>query len=138
MQVPVVSKVGKPLMPTKPSRARRWLKEGKAVKRRSNVGMFYSQLIVEIGKATQPIAVRVDPGKKCSGIAIRSTRASLFQLHLVLPFDTVRFSMKQRQIIHRWGQFSAGKVSLMARNTGLLVSDSRPRLICTEVGLSWR
>jgi hypothetical protein len=100
--------------------------------------MFYRQLIVEVGEATQPIAVRVDPGKKCSEIGVRSPRASLFQVHLVLPFDTVRFSMKQRQIIHRWGQFSAGKVSLMARNTGLLVSDSRPSLTCPEVGVSWR
>ena len=29
--VSVISKNGKPLMPTKPSRARRWLEEGKAV-----------------------------------------------------------------------------------------------------------
>ena len=28
--VPVVSKTGEPLMPTKPSRARRWIKAGKA------------------------------------------------------------------------------------------------------------
>ena len=31
-RVPVISKEGKPLMPTKASRARRWLKEGIGVK----------------------------------------------------------------------------------------------------------
>ncbi|QIZ73831.1 hypothetical protein HCG48_19190 [Oxynema aestuarii AP17] len=138
MRVPVVSKEGKLLMPTQPSWARHWLKEGKAVKRRSDVGMFYRQLIVEGGEATQLIAVRVDPGKKCLGIAIRRLRATLFQADLILCFDRVRFSMKQRRIIHRWGQFLAGKVFLMARNRGLLISDSRPSLTCPEVGLSWR
>ncbi|ELR99119.1 RRXRR domain-containing protein, partial [Gloeocapsa sp. PCC 73106] len=29
-RVPVISKDNQPLMPTKPSRARRWIKEGKA------------------------------------------------------------------------------------------------------------
>ncbi|MCA2707735.1 MAG: RRXRR domain-containing protein, partial [Microcystis sp. M038S2] len=30
-RVPGISKAGKPLMPTNPSRARRWIKEGKAI-----------------------------------------------------------------------------------------------------------
>ncbi|MEQ8465727.1 MAG: RRXRR domain-containing protein [Coleofasciculus sp. E1-EBD-02] len=40
IRVPVVSKEGKPLMPTKPSRARRWVKEGKAIGRWSDLDIF--------------------------------------------------------------------------------------------------
>ncbi|HID27159.1 MAG TPA: hypothetical protein EYP22_04935 [Methanosarcinales archaeon] len=47
LRVPVVSKEGKPLMPTKASRARKWIKSGKAVKRWSKTGLFYIQLQVE-------------------------------------------------------------------------------------------
>ncbi len=46
-RVPVVSKSGKPLMPTKPSRARRWLKEGKAQIYRNDLQQFAIQLTVD-------------------------------------------------------------------------------------------
>ncbi|MCZ8289048.1 RRXRR domain-containing protein, partial [Microcystis sp. LE19-59.1C] len=42
-RVPVISKDGKPLMPTKPSRARRWIKEGKAIGKFNDLGIFYVQ-----------------------------------------------------------------------------------------------
>lgn len=45
LRVPVVSPDGKPLMPTKPSRARRWIRDGLAVKKWSDLGVFYVQLI---------------------------------------------------------------------------------------------
>ena len=101
MRVPVVSKEGKPLMPTKPSRARRWLKEGKAVKRWSDTGLFYVQLTVDAGEFAQPIAIGVDPGKKFSGIGVQSAKETLFQGHLILPFDTVRKRMEQRRMMRR-------------------------------------
>ena len=57
-RVPVVSKEGKPLMPTKPSRARRWVKEGKAVKKWSDLGVYYVQLTTPpSAEEVQPIAV---------------------------------------------------------------------------------
>jgi len=34
-------------MPTKPSRARRWIKEGKAIGKFNDLGQFYVQLIAE-------------------------------------------------------------------------------------------
>lgn len=101
MRIPVISKESKPLMPTKPSRARRWLKEGKAVKRWSDTGLFYVQLMVDAGELTQPIAVGVDPGKNFSGIGVQSAKETLFQGHLILPFDTVRKRMKQRRMMRQ-------------------------------------
>ncbi len=62
-RVPVVSCEGKPLMPTKSSRARRWVKEGKAIRKWSDAGIYYVQLISPTGNETQPVVVGVDPGK---------------------------------------------------------------------------
>jgi hypothetical protein len=65
MRVPVLSPEGQPLMPTKPSRARRWLKSGKAKIVYNDLGIFTIQLMFESsGTNTQPISVGVDPGKK--------------------------------------------------------------------------
>jgi len=58
-RVPVISKNGKPLMPTQPSRARRWLREEKAVIHRNDLQCFAVQLTVDSGKETQPVAVGV-------------------------------------------------------------------------------
>jgi len=70
--VPVVDKNQKPLMPTKPSRARKWIKEGKATpfwKR----GVFCVRLNIEpSGEEKQDIAVGVDPGSKKEGFSILS------------------------------------------------------------------
>ena len=72
MWVPVVDKDQKPLMPTKPSRARRWIKEGKATpfwKR----GIFCVRLNVDpSSRKTQPIAVGIDPGSKKEGFSVKS------------------------------------------------------------------
>ncbi|NEP00924.1 MAG: hypothetical protein F6K58_20130 [Symploca sp. SIO2E9] len=94
-RVPVISKSGKPLMPTKPSRARRWLKEGKARIYRNDLQQFAIQLTVDAGTKTQPITVGIDPGKLFTGIGGQSVKATLFTAHLELPF---------RHLF--WGQFS--------------------------------
>lgn len=64
LRVPVISKDNKPLMPAKSSRVRRWIKEGKAIGRFNDLGIFYVQLIAEPSdNNTQPIAIGIDPGK---------------------------------------------------------------------------
>ena len=84
MRVPVVDRNHNPLMPTKPARARRWLKAGKAIKRWSDVGVFYVQLTVDPSDVElQPVTAGIDPGKKYSGIGVQSAKSSLFMAHLV-------------------------------------------------------
>ncbi len=100
-RVPVVSKSGKPLMPTKPSRARRWLKEGKARIYRNDLQQFAIQLTVDADTKTQPIAVGIDPGKLFTGIGVQSSKATLFTAHIELPFKTVTKRMSDRRMMRR-------------------------------------
>ncbi|MEA5468154.1 RRXRR domain-containing protein [Spirulina sp. 06S082] len=101
-RVPVLSPEGKPLMPTKASRARRWLKEGKAKVCDSDLGVFCVQLLQEpSGEETQEIAVGIDSGKLFSGIGVVSTKATLFKAHLQLPFKSVIQKMTTRRMLRR-------------------------------------
>ena len=62
--VPVVDSQQRPLMPTTPSRARRWVKSGKATHFWKG-GLYCVRLNVEpSAPETQPIAVGIDPGSK--------------------------------------------------------------------------
>lgn len=87
MRVPVISVDNIPLMPTKPSRARPWIKEGKAIGKFNKLGIFYVQLITESSNTkAQEIVIGLDPGKMFSGIAVQSNKYTLQMLHLVIPF----------------------------------------------------
>lgn len=101
LRIPVVDINHKPLMPAKPSRVRRWLEQGRAVKRWSDTGLFYIQITFETGDKVQPVSVGIDPGKLYSGIAVQSARFTLFTAHLVLPFKTVKDRMEQRAMMRR-------------------------------------
>jgi RRXRR protein len=102
MRVPVISSLNIALMPTKPSRARRWIKDGKAVGKFDRLGIFYVQLTVEPSDTqTQEIVIGLDPGKMFSGVAVQSKKYTLLLLHLVLPFKMVKDRMEQRAMIRR-------------------------------------
>jgi RRXRR protein len=102
MRVPVISVDNKPLMPTKPSRARRWIKKGKAIGKFNKLGIFYVQLTTEPSDTqTQDIVIGLDPGKMFSGCSVQSQKYTLQMLHLVLPFKTVKDRMEQRAMMRR-------------------------------------
>ena len=72
MFVPVVDKHQKPLMPTKPSRARKWIRDNKATPFWNN-GVFCVRLNVDpSNRYFQEIVVGVDPGSKKEGFTIKS------------------------------------------------------------------
>ena len=71
MFISVVNQKQEPLMPTKPSRARRWILSGKATPF-WNHGVFCVRLNQPSGEAKQEIAVGIDPGSKKEGFTVKS------------------------------------------------------------------
>jgi hypothetical protein len=70
--VPVVNQANQPLMPTKPSRARRWVKSGKATPFWRK-GVFCVRLNVEPSDSqTQAVVVGIDPGSKKEAFTVKS------------------------------------------------------------------
>ncbi|NER99827.1 MAG: hypothetical protein F6J86_39485 [Symploca sp. SIO1B1] len=101
-RVPVISPQGKALMPTKPSRARKWLKKGKARIYKNALNVFAIQLIDEpSGEEAQDVVIGIDPGKMFSGVGVQSSKATLLKLHLILPFPNVTKKMTRRRILRR-------------------------------------
>ena len=101
-RVPVVDKNNLPLMPTKPSKARRLVRDGQAVGKFNKLGQYYIQLTFEpSGTETQTISCGLDPGKHYSGIGVQSKNYTLWTAHLFLPFETVKKRIEQRRMIRR-------------------------------------
>jgi len=69
--VPVVGLDGRPLMPTKASRARKMLENGRAIPFFIK-GFFVIKMVVKTGKKVQPIAIGIDPGSKMEGYTVMS------------------------------------------------------------------
>jgi hypothetical protein len=91
IRVPVQNPDGSPAMPTKPSRARRMVRDGIATGHWNDAGIYYLKLVAEpSGRETQPIHLGCDPGKSFTGIGIQSKKATLYKAHLVLPFQRIK------------------------------------------------
>lgn len=89
-------------MPTKLTRAKKWVEQGKAKWVKTDLRIKAVRLTSEpSGRATQPIAIGIDPGKSFSGIGVQSTKATLFTAHLRLPFKRVRERMESRAMMRR-------------------------------------
>lgn len=104
MFVPVVDSENRPLMPTTPSRAKRWIKSGKATpfwKKR----VFCVRLNVEPSDTNrQPIAVGIDPGSKREAFTVKSHSHTYLnvQTHAV---DWVKDHIETRRNMRRARRF---------------------------------
>jgi hypothetical protein len=80
--VPVMDQDGKtPLMPTTPSRARRWIKNGEATPFFKK-GVFCVRLNrAPCGQERQPIVATVDPGSKREGFTVKSKAHTYLNIH---------------------------------------------------------
>ena len=102
LRVPVIDKDGRVLMPTKPSRARRWLKQGKAKLYKNDLQVFAIQINFDpSGRKEQKIVAGIDPGKLFTGIAVQSAKFTLWLGHLYLPFQKVKDRMETRAMMRR-------------------------------------
>lgn len=100
-RIPVTSQDAKPLMPTTPARARKWIKSGKALPKRNKLGVFYVQLIAKpSGYEVQSIVAGTDRGKCFTGIAFQTKLATIAIFHVVLPgFYKSKKNTKDRQSV---------------------------------------
>lgn len=89
-------------MPAKASRAKRWLKSGRAKVVHNDLNVFSIQLLFEpSGYEVQDVALGIDPGKMFTGIGVQTSRFTLFTAHLVLPFKAVTKKMDARRLLRR-------------------------------------
>ena len=88
MLVYVLNKHGKPLMPCKPSKARKLLKQGKAkiIQREP----FTIQLIYGSSGYKQPITLGIDAGSKFIGVSVTTEKQELFSAEVELRNDIVK------------------------------------------------
>lgn len=96
--VPVVDQDQKPLMPTKPSRARRWIKEGKATPF-WKCGVFCVRLNVDpSAREYQEVAVGIDPGSKREAFTVKSAAHTFLNIQTSTPY-WVKDAMNTRRVM---------------------------------------
>ena len=95
MLVYVLNKHGKPLMPCKPSKARKLLKQGKAKVVLKEP--FTIQLIFGSSGYKQPINLGVDTGSKFIGISATTEKQELFSSEVELRNNIVQLLSERRQ-----------------------------------------
>ena len=98
MFVPVVDKDQKPLMPTKPSRARKWIRDKKATPFWKN-GVFCVRLNVDASDHYfQDIVVGVDPGSKKEGFTVKSASHTYFNVQADAHSKVAKKVEKRREL----------------------------------------
>jgi hypothetical protein len=100
-RIPVVSKSGIPLMPCRPTKARKLLEQGKAHKKCNKLGIFYLHLTFDpkIPK-NQILAIGIDPGSKFEGFSVVGTEQTVFNI-MLKAVNWVKKSVKRRKTMRR-------------------------------------
>jgi hypothetical protein len=102
--VPVVDSNNNPLMPTTPSRARRWVKERKATYFWKK-GVYCVRLNVEPSdRKTQDIVVGIDPGSKREGLTVKSESHTYLNIQ-ANAVDWVKDAVEVRRNMRRSRRF---------------------------------
>ena len=118
MFVPVVDVQQNPLMPTTPTRARRWVRSGKATpfwKR----GVFCVRLNVEPSdRSTQFIAVGIDPGSKREGFTVKSAAHTYIHVQAT-AVDWVKDAVEVRRSMRRARRFRKTPCRANRRNRSI-------------------
>jgi hypothetical protein len=100
-RIPVVSKSGVPLMPCRPPKARKLLEQGKTIKKRNKLGIFYLQLAFDPqSPITQPLAVGIDPGTQFEGWSVVGTHDTVLNI-MSRAVDWVKQAVEQRRTMRR-------------------------------------
>lgn len=95
---------GTPLMPCSPSKARKLIANGGAVKKWTKTGIFYIQLTTPTSKYTQPLVLGYDPGAKYDGFCIASEKQIQISGMLVVD-NRIKKKMEQRRNMRRARRF---------------------------------
>lgn len=104
MFVPVVDRAQHPLMPTTPSRARRWIKRGEATPFWKH-GVFCVRLNREPSDhKTQDIAIGIDPGSKKEALTVKSEAHTFLNVQAD-AVTWVKHAMKVRRNMRRARRF---------------------------------
>ncbi len=93
-KVYVLSKRGKPLMPCSPCKAKRLLKQGKAIVKERTP--FTIKLTIGTGETIQPITLGVDSGYSKVGFSSLSVKEELFCAEVKLRSDIKRLLAKRK------------------------------------------
>ncbi len=102
--VPVFDKEGNLLMSTRPSRARRWIRDKQAVCF-FRKGVFCIRLLRPAsGNKTQPVAIGIDPGSKREGFSVKSKAHTYLNIQ-AKAVDWVQSAVETRRNMRRSRRF---------------------------------
>lgn len=101
-RIPVLSKENIPLMPTKPSKARKLVSQKRAEVVLNDLGVFCIRLkFIPSGFKTQKITIGIDPGSCFTGIAIVSKLCTFLGFNLDLPREKISKRLEERRVLRR-------------------------------------